>query len=58
MLIVNGSDGKHLQVLEEAVRSEGQYQYVWHTAHLAPGIYYVTLLLDGEPMVKRAVKVR
>lgn len=58
MLMVNGSDVKHLQILEEAVRSEGQYQYVWHTAHLAPGIYYVTLLLDGEPKVKRAVKVR
>jgi hypothetical protein len=58
MLMVNGSDGKHLQVLEEGQRSEGQYQYVWHTAHLAPGVYYVTLLLDGEPLVKRAVKVR
>jgi hypothetical protein len=57
MLMVNGSDGKHLQVLEEGARSEGQYQYVWHTAHLAPGVYYVTLLLDGEPLVKRAVKV-
>jgi hypothetical protein len=57
-LLVNSSDGKHLQVLEEAARSEGQYSYAWSTAHLAPGIYYVTLLLDGEPLVKRAVKVR
>ena len=58
MLLMNGSDGKHLQVLEEGARSAGQYQYVWHTAHLASGVYYVTLLLDGEPLVKRAVKVR
>ena len=57
MLMVHGSDGKHLQILEEGTRSEGQYQYVWHTGHLAPGVYYVTLLLDGEPLVKRAVKV-
>jgi hypothetical protein len=28
------------------------------TAHLAPGVHYVTLLLDGEHVVKRAVKVR
>jgi hypothetical protein len=57
-LLVNSSDGKHLQVLEEGVRSEGQYNYTWSTAHLAPGVYYVTLLLDGEPLVKRAVKVQ
>ncbi|MBX2980039.1 MAG: tail fiber domain-containing protein [Flavobacteriales bacterium] len=57
-LLVNSSDGKHLQVLEEGVRSEGQYNYTWSTAQLAPGVYYVTLLLDGEPLVKRAVKVR
>jgi hypothetical protein len=57
-LLVNSSDGKHLQVLEEGQKSEGQYNYAWSTAHLAPGIYYVTLLLDGEPLVKRAVKVR
>ncbi len=57
-LMVNSSDGKHLQVLEEAARTEGQYSYAWSTAHLAPGVYYVTLLLDGEPLVKRAVKVR
>ncbi len=57
-LMVNSSDGKHLQVLEEAARTEGQYNYAWSTAHLAPGVYYVTLLLDGEPLVKRAVKVR
>ncbi|MBX2980513.1 MAG: tail fiber domain-containing protein [Flavobacteriales bacterium] len=57
-LLVNSSDGKHLQVLEEGVRSEGQYNYTWSTSHLAPGVYYVTLLLDGEPLVKRAVKVQ
>lgn len=57
-LLVNSSDGKHLKVLEEGERSEGQYSYIWQTGHMAPGIYYVTLLLDGEPLVKRAVKVQ
>lgn len=57
MLLVNSSDGKQLQVLSEAVQQAGDYQQEWHTSHLAPGIYYVTLLLDGEPLVKRAVKV-
>lgn len=57
MLLVNSSDGKQLQVLNEAVLEHGDYRYEWSTGHLAPGIYYVTLLLDGEPLVKRAVKV-
>ncbi|WP_343390404.1 hypothetical protein [Candidatus Amarobacter glycogenicus] len=35
----------------------GSYQYEWNTADLAAGIYYVTLLLDGQPVVKKAVKV-
>ena len=58
MLLVNSSDGKQLQVLEEVRRGAGQYQRVWHTSHPVPGIYHVTLLLDGEPLVKRAVKMR
>jgi len=57
MLLVNSSDGKQLQVLGEAVQQAGDYQQEWHTSHLALGIYYVTFLLDGEPLVKRAVKV-
>ncbi|MCW5900635.1 MAG: hypothetical protein KIT10_15345 [Flavobacteriales bacterium] len=57
-LLVNSGDGKQLQVLHERLASAGDHHYDWHTAHLAPGVYYVTLLLDGEPLVKRAVKVR
>ncbi len=57
-LMANSSDGKQLRVLQEAQLEARQYQYEWHTSDLAPGIYYVTLLLDGEPLVKRAVKVR
>jgi hypothetical protein len=44
-------------VLSEAQREAGEYQQVWSTEHLAPGVYHITLLLDGEPLVKRAVKV-
>jgi len=56
-LLVHGSAGQHIQVLQEATMEQGEFSQVWHTSHLAPGIYYVTLLLDGEPLVKRAVKV-
>jgi len=56
-LIANSSDGKALQVLQEASMEAGSYQFNWNTAELAPGMYYVTLLLDGQPLVKKAVKV-
>jgi hypothetical protein len=56
-LMANSSDGKQLRVLEDAQMPAGEYQYAWYTADLSAGIYYVTLLLDGEPVVKKAVKV-
>ncbi len=56
-LMANSSDGKQLRVLHEAQMEAGQYQYEWLTANLSAGVYYVTLLLDGEPIVKKAVKV-
>ena len=56
-LLANSSDGRDLFVLSEAQREAGDYQHVWSTEDLAPGMYHITLLLDGEPVVKRAVKV-
>jgi hypothetical protein len=44
-------------VLQEAALESGPYQFNWETGDLTPGVYYVTLLLDGEPLVKKAVKV-
>jgi hypothetical protein len=57
-LLVNSADGRDLRVLSEAQREAGEYQYEWDTMALAPGVYYITLLRDGEPLVKRAVRVR
>jgi len=56
-LIANSADGKELNVLQEATLQAGDYQYAWDTSALAPGMYYVTLLLEGQPIVKKAVKV-
>jgi len=55
--MVHGSDGRGLRVLHEAAMEPGSYQLLWDTNALAPGMYYVTLLLDGQPMVEKAVKV-
>lgn len=57
-LMANSADGKQLRVLHDANMEAGQYQYEWNTTDLSPGMYYVTLLLDGEPIVKKAVKVQ
>jgi len=56
-LIANSADGKELHVLQDATLQAGDYQYAWDTNNLAPGMYYLTLLLDGQPVVKKAVKV-
>ena len=56
-LLANSTDGRSLMVLSEGQREAGEFQYEWSTEKLAPGVYYITLLLDGEPVVKRAVKV-
>ena len=56
-LLANSADGKQLKVLHEAQQEAGTYQHAWSTAELSPGVYYVTLLLEGEPIVKKAVKV-
>jgi len=56
-LMANSADGRELRVLQEANLAAGDYQFQWNTASLAPGTYYVTLLLDGQPVVKKGVKV-
>jgi hypothetical protein len=56
-LMANSADGKQLQVLSDNTSEAGVYQFNWSTGDLAAGMYYVTLLLDGEPITKRAVKI-
>ena len=56
-LLVNSNDGKELRVLKEANTEAGTYQYEWATEGLAPGVYYVTLLLDGQPITKQVIKI-
>lgn len=57
-LQVANSQGVIISVLEEGQRKAGQYQYQWNTGHLAPGTYFVTLLMNDKPLVERAVKLK
>lgn len=56
-LLASGSDGRGLNVLQEGTLEQGEYQFVWDTTSLAPGMYYVSLIVDGQTVVQKAVKV-
>ncbi|MBL7951820.1 MAG: tail fiber domain-containing protein [Flavobacteriales bacterium] len=56
-LLASGSDGRGIKVLQEATLEKGEYQFIWDTTSLAPGMYYLSLLVDGETLVQKAVKV-
>ncbi len=56
-LEIADSQGKRIEVLEEAVRDNGTFEYGWNTQGLAPGTYHCTLYLNDTFVVKKAVKV-
>ena len=56
-LQVSGSDGRALSTLREEQADAGEYNYEWNTTQLTPGTYFCALLVDGNIVVKRAVKV-
>jgi hypothetical protein len=56
-LQLSGSDGRILGTLLEDQVDAGAYSYEWNTSQLAPGTYFCALLVDGNVVVKRAVKV-
>jgi len=56
-LEVADANGRVLEVLEEAVREVGAFEYGWNTQGLAPGSYHCTLYLNDALVVKKAVKL-
>jgi hypothetical protein len=36
---------------------QGEHSYVWNTSGLAAGTYFIALVVEGNVVVKRAVKV-
>lgn len=57
MLRVSDGRGQHIDTLRDAMQEAGAYTYEWNTTNLAPGMYTVSLLMDGQLLVERAVKV-
>ena len=56
-LEVTTSEGRLLEVLREERAMAGDHTYDWNTTGLSAGTYFVALVLDGQVIVKRAVKV-
>ena len=56
-LEVTDSTGRVIEVLEEATRSAGSFTYEWNTQQLAAGTYYCARYVNGEQLVKKAVKL-
>ncbi|MBP6699370.1 MAG: tail fiber domain-containing protein, partial [Flavobacteriales bacterium] len=46
-----------IELLEDAVREVGTFEYGWNTEDLVPGTYHCTLYVNDTFVVKKAVKV-
>lgn len=56
-LQVTSSEGRPVSTLREEQADAGAFTYEWNTQSLASGTYFVALIVDGNVVVKRAVKV-
>lgn len=56
-LEVSAEDGRSIEVLREERTSAGEHAYEWNTSGLNSGSYFVAFIVDGNTIVKRAVKV-
>lgn len=56
-LEVTTTDGKPIATVLDERREPGVYDHEWNTEHIAQGVYICTLVVDGKPTVKQAVKV-
>ena len=56
-LQVSDNAGRPISTLREEQAMTGAFTYEWDTQHLAAGTYFVALVVDGNVVVKRAVKV-
>ena len=56
-LRVTDGRGQHIDTLRDQQQDAGTYTYEWNTQGVAAGTYTVTLLLDGNRLVERVVKL-
>ena len=57
LLNVYDKTGKILTTLEESEQQSGTYRYEWDASGLPAGLYHYALYVDGELLVKKAIKL-
>ena len=55
---IHDHNGRLIAQLENAEQTAGSYQYVWDASGLPAGTYHYSLIVDGELLVKRAIKLQ
>lgn len=58
MLNIHDSNGREITQLENSEQVAGTYSYVWDATGLPAGTYHYSLVVDGELLVKRAIKLQ
>lgn len=58
ILNVYDKNGKVLETLSETEQQPGTYRYEWDASGLPAGLYHYALYVDGELMVKKAIKLQ
>lgn len=56
-LEITDASGRMIQVQDEGLRTTGTFSFGWDTTVLSPGTYFCTFYVNGEPLVKKAVKL-
>ncbi len=56
-LELSAEDGRLLDVLREERTTAGEHSYDWNTSNMAAGSYLLALMVDGNVIVKKVVKV-
>ncbi len=57
-LQVSDEASRPIALLRQEQAMAGSFTYEWNTQSLAPGSYFVALVVDGNVVVKKAVKVQ
>jgi len=57
-LIITDINGVQIEKLVNKTQSAGSYSLDWNTEDLSPGIYFYSLIVDGQLWIKKAIKIQ
>jgi len=57
-ILVHDGSGNLVQVLQDGTREKGLHSLIWKASDLRDGTYYYSLEVEGELLIKKAVKIQ